>query len=404
VPVDPQQGGINGMKTSTTRPRVWFLLLVVLLALALVASACGDDDDDAASTTAAPTTTAAATTTAADGGGEMEACAPEDMWLLYSGRTLSNPYYGLVDQGAKCFAESVGLSGQYQFVASESDSAQQLSQVTSFLAAHAPCVAVSFDPHETSITPAILDAVQEAGAYATTQWSRPDDIQPGLGDYTNWAAHITFNGVNNGYDIAKIMFDEMGGVGNIVALQGVLDNQAAITRFQGLEKALEEYPDIVLLEDQTAGWSATEAQAITETWLAEYGDDIQGIWAGNDNMALGAIEALRAVGKAGTVPTVGVDAIPDALTAIEAGEMLATVNPDPPYQGSVGLAIPYYAATGQLDLTAVDTDTRSAFHNAPLISADNVAEFLGDVDCAKYEPAWQLDDIWSRVIGPDTYE
>ncbi len=333
----------------------------------------------------------------------MDACAPEDMWLLYSGRTLSNPYYGLVDAGSKCFAESVGLGSQYQFVESESDSAQQLSQVTSFLAAHAPCVAVSFDPHETSITPAILDAVEAAGAYATTQWSRPDEILPGV-DYEGWVAHITFNGVNNGYDIAVEMFEAMGGEGNIVALQGVLDNQAAITRFQGLEKALAEYPNIVLLEDQTAGWSATEAQAIVETWIAEYGDEIDGIWAGNDNMALGAIEALRAEGLAGVVPTVGVDAIPDALTAIQAGEMLATVNPDPPYQGSVGLALPYYAATGMLDPAAFPTETRAAFHNAPLINADNVDEFVGEVDCAKYAEAWALDNIWSRVIGPDIYE
>jgi ribose transport system substrate-binding protein len=121
-------------------------------------------------------------------------------------------------------------------------------------------------------------------------------------------------------------------------------------------------------------------------------------------MALGAIEALRAEGLAGVIPTVGVDAIPDALTAIEAGEMLATVNPDPPYQGSVGLALPFYAATGQLDPSAFPTETRAAFHNAPLINADNVADFIGDVDCAKYAQAWALDNIWSRVIGPDIYE
>lgn len=378
------------MRTSVSRLRSGIVpLFVLLLAVTLVAAACGDDD--------ATTTTGAATTTAAPGA----ACAPGDMWLIQSGRTLSNPYYGLVDAGSKCFAEAMGIGGQYQFVASESDSARQLSQITSFLAAHAPCVAVNFDPHETSISPSILAAVEEAGAYAVSQWSRPDEILPGDAGYTRYAAHMTFDGVDNGYQIAKAMFDSMGGEGNIVALQGVLDNQAAITRFQGLQKALAEYPNIVLLEDQTAGWSATEAQRITETWLAQYGDEIDGIWAGNDNMALGAIEALRAVGKAGIIPTVGVDAIPDALTAIQAGEMLATVNPDPPYQGSIGLAIGFYAATGQLDIASVPVGTRSAFHAAPLITADNVADFVGAVDCSVYAPMWQLANIWDRVQGPD---
>jgi ribose transport system substrate-binding protein len=384
------------MTTSTTK-RTWFVALAALLSLALVFSACGDDD---ATTTAAPATTAATTAAPETTEGMMDACAPEDMWLIQSGRTLSNPYYGVLDKGSKCFAAAMGISDQYQFVASEADSAQQLSQITSFLAAHAPCVSVNFDPHETSITPAILDAIEEAGAYGVSQWSRPDEILPGV-DYDNWVAHMTFDGVANGYDIAVAMFDQMGGAGNIVALQGVLDNQAAITRFEGLEKALAEYPDIVLLEDQTAGWSATEAQAITETWLAEYGDEIDGIWAGNDNMALGAIEALRAVGKAGEIPTVGVDAIPDALNAIVAGEMTATVNPDPPYQGSYGLALGYYAATGQLDVAAIDPSVRSAYHLGLLITADNVDEFLGEVNCDTYAELWALDNLWSRVQGPD---
>lgn len=378
------------MRTSVTKTGM--AVAVLLLVLGLIAAACGDDAEE--TTTTAAGTTAASTTAAAEG------CAPEDVWLLQSGRDLANPYYVIVDAGAKCFAESVGLGGQYQFVASEHDAARQLSQITSYLAAHGECVAVNVDPHETSILPQILDAVEEAGAYVVSQWSRPDDIMPG-GEYPHWVAHVTFDGVDNGYQIAKAMFESMGGEGNIVALQGVLDNQAAITRFQGLEKALLEYPNIVLLDDQTANWNAADAQAIVEGWLAEYGDEIDGIWAGNDNMAIGAIEALRAAGKNGIIPTVGVDAIPDALAAIQAGDMIATVNPDPAYQGSIGLAMGYYAAIGQLDPASIPDTQRSAFHQGLLVTADNVADFLGEVDCANYTDAWTLENLFSRVTGSD---
>ena len=57
-----------------------------------------------------------------------------------------------------------------------------------------------------------------------------------------------------------------------------------------------------------------------------------------------------------------------------------------------------------LDPTAFPTETRAAFHNAPLINADNVEDFNGEVNCAVYEDAFARDNIWSRVLGPDIYE
>jgi len=375
-------------------------LLPLFVVLALMGAACsaGGSTGTQAPTTAEPATaaptTAAPTTAAADNG-----IAIKDIHLVYSGRTLSNPYYVRASAGAQCFADSLGIGDNYQFLASEGDSAKQLSQITSVLAAYGPAVALNVDPHETSILPEILAEVEKAGAYIVTQWSRPDNIKPGDAEYPHWIAHVTFDGVDNGYQIAKIMFDIMGGEGNIVAIQGVLDNQAAITRFQGLQKALKEYPGITLLSDQTANWSATEAQTVMETWIAEYGDTIDGVWAGNDNMAIGAIEALRTVGRVGEVPVVGVDAIPDALTAIKNGEMAATFNPDPAYQGSIGLAMGVAAITGELDVASVPLEKRSAFHKGILVTADNVDQFMGDVDCGAYTDAWA--NLFGRAENPD---
>jgi len=378
--------------------------IALLATLTLIVAACSPSTSESttteaeqAGTAAAPDTTAAAPGTTEEAKDEV---ALEDIQLAYSGRTLSNPYYVQASAGAQCYADSIGIGDNYQFLASEGDAATQLSQITSLLAAYGSNVVLNVDPHETAILPEILKAVEDAGAYIVTQWSRPQDIKPGVDFNPNWIAHVTFDGVANGYDIAVAMFEEMGGAGNIVALQGVLDNQAAITRFEGLLLALSEFPDITMLEDQTAGWSATEAQTITETWLAQYGDGINGIWAGNDNMAIGAIEALRTVDLAGVVPVVGVDAIPDALTAIQNGEMVATVNPDPPYQGSIGLAMGVAALTGELDPNTIPADDRSAFHIGLLITEDNVDNFVGDVDCSAYEDEWA--DLFGRVLGPDS--
>ena len=70
----------------------------------------------------------------------------------------------------------------------------------------------------------------------------------------------------------------------------------------------------------------TRAKDVVQTWLAKYGNQISAVWAANDDMALGALEALRAAGLAGKIPVVGVDGIPEAIDAVIKGEMLATVS------------------------------------------------------------------------------
>ena len=381
----------------------WHLLLALLAVLSLIAAACGDDGDSAdggaeqsSSDDGDSSGGDSGDGDSGDNGGSSAAgeCAADEVSLVYSGRTLANPYYVAGDAGAQFFADSVGAP--YQFLASESDSAQQLSQIQAILAADGPCVALNVDPNETSIVPQILEAVEEAGACMVTQWSRPDDLSPL--DSENWAAHVTFDGVAGGEAIATALFESMGGEGNIVALQGILDNSAARTRFEGLKKALENFPGITLLDDQTAGWQIDEAQSVTEAWLAQYGDDIDGIWAANDGMGIGAVEALRAAGKAGDVPVVGIDATPEGLAAVESGEFVVTISPDAPYQGGIGLAICHQVLTGQLDITSVADGQRVAFHDDVLIGSNNVGDFTGDPNPANYEALWA--DPFSRANTP----
>ena len=100
---------------------------------------------------------------------------------------------------------------------------------------------------------------------------------------------------------------------------------------------------------QVANWSATEALEKTNAWLTQFGDEIGGIWAANDDMALAAVEALRADGRAGKVPVTGIDGIQLAVEAILKGEMAGTVAWDPFWQGGMGLSIGYQAKTGKFD-------------------------------------------------------
>src|SRR3954453_6247514 len=167
----------------------------------------------------------------------------------------------------------------------------------------------------------------------------------------------------------------MGGKGGIEALGGILSNIPAIDRKKGLDMALAANPDVKLLDFQVANWQATEALAKTNAWLTQYGDDIKGIWAANDDMALAAVEALRADGRAGKVPVTGIDGIQLAVEAILKGEMAGTVAWDPYWQGGMGLSIGCQAKTGKFDPAKEGHEHREFYGTGVTITAENAQSF-----------------------------
>ena len=257
------------------------------------------------------------------------------------------------------------------------------------------CTVINALPNGDSDTTPIVAAANKAEAWLVTQWNKPADLD--VTEYDRWVAHLTYDGEESGYQIAKAIFDEMGGKGGVIALQGILDTAAAQDRFRGLERALEEYPDIELLDEQTAEFDRATALEVTRTLLTQHGDAIGGVWAANDDMALGAVQALEAGGGADGVAVAGIDAVPEALDAIADGNMTATVSSDGPWQGAVGLAMGYCAATGELDVASVDADDRAFFAEQFLITADNVGEYT---DPKLDMEALSCDALFSRATGP----
>ncbi|HEU4678071.1 MAG TPA: sugar ABC transporter substrate-binding protein, partial [Terrimicrobiaceae bacterium] len=110
----------------------------------------------------------------------------------------------------------------------------------------------------------------------------------------------------------------------VAILQGEPGNLAAASRQKGIMEGLKARPDIKVIADQTSNWRRDKAMAITEDWLQAH-PQIDAILCHNDDSALGAIEALKAKGKAGKVMVLGVDGLPEALKAIEEGLMTGTV-------------------------------------------------------------------------------
>lgn len=324
------------------------------------------------------------------------ATANEDIVLVNAIRSLSNPYHANWAAGGELFAESVGM--EQVLLTDDGDSQKQLSQIKS-LVAGGKTIVLNVDPNTSSDAQAIVKAVTDAGGYVVTQWNKPDDFHPwDVGP--NWVAHISFDGTVGGYEIAKAMFEEMGGEGGIIALQGILDNVPAKQRFAGLQRALEEYPNIELLDVQTAEWDRNTGYEVTQTLLSKHGDAVGGVWAANDNMGLGALEAIKAAGLEGKVFVVGVDAVPEALDFVQNSDTtgyLATVSSDAYWQGGAALSLAYQAATGKIDVASLPKEKREFYGTQFLVTKDNVADFLQTPTLEVLQA--DFDDPFLRATG-----
>jgi len=321
----------------------------------------------------------------------------KDLVLVQAIRSLSNPYHAEWAKGGEMFAASVGLP--VQTLTDGGDSQQQLNQIKSVLSS-GKTVVLNADPNTTSDTQAIVRAAQDAGGFVVTQWNKPGGLTPEqVGN--SWVAHIGFDGNTGGYQTAKALFAGMNNTGGIIALQGILDDVPAKERFAGLQKAISETPGVQLLDQQTAHWTRNEAFQVTQTLLAKHAGQVKGVWAANDDMALGAIEALRGVGLAGKVPIVGAsDAVPEALGDIQAGNTgyVATVSTDAYWQGGAGLALAYQAATGKYNVAAASPANRSFYGKEFLVTKQNVADFLKTPSPADLAP--DFANPLGRNVGP----
>jgi ribose transport system substrate-binding protein len=153
-------------------------------------------------------------------------------------------------------------------------------------------------------------------------------------------AHIASDNVLGGAMAAKFIAEKLNGKGKVVELVGIPGTSAARDRGKGFETELQKYPGLELVAKQTANFNRAEGLTVMENLLEAY-PDIDAVFAQNDEMALGAIEAIKAAGKLGKIIVVGFDAIPDAIEAVKKGEMAATIAQQPFLMGQLAVQKAY---------------------------------------------------------------
>ena len=311
-------------------------------------------------------------------------------YIIVSVRGLDNDYYRDVMKGADLFAGSIGASDRVIKLFNGGNSEKQIRDFQLTLEKTGKNAIAYFDPNESATVSILAQIATQNHIYFATQWNKPENVWPW--DYNPyWVVHSTPNSVSDGYLIARTMFQSMGGKGKILAINGRPGNSTARDRFKGLKKALQEYPGIRLLESKPANWNRAEAAMLTMSWFSKY-SGIDGIWAGNDEMALGALEIMQEMGRAGKVKICGVDATSDAIHAIIAGKMLCTVSPDPHWQSGMSLSFAYHAYQGKLKPAELPEEKRAFFIQSRLITQKNAGKYLDEY--TNGSPAYNYDDLW----------
>ena len=309
-------------------------------------------------------------------------------------RGLDNPYHANYAVGAKELGKKLGLP--VDVLTSEANSQKQFADLKAEIAKTGGNMVVSVDPNEAPDVVPIAKMLEAAGVYWVNWWNKPPDVK--VQDYPHWVSHVAFDAVGQGYWNAKELFKSFKtpNKGKILAIQGMLANNAAIGRFQGLQKALEEFPDVKLLQWESAEWDTTKAYNATKALLAAH-KDVDGVWCANDNMAMGAIQALKEAGLAGKVLVTGTDGNPEAFDAIKAGTMASTEFQDARYQSYLGLTMALAAKEGKLDVKALPAKHRSWLIPGVQVNRENVDKFVNDF--IKNMPTYDVSDYYAKWSG-----
>ena len=146
---------------------------------------------------------------------------------------------------------------------------------------------------------------------------------------------------------AKWIGDQLGGRGEVGIIGGLPTNEVGRLRAEATESYLRRnYPNITVVGNQNGDWDRLRAMEIATIWLRQF-PNIRAIYAANDTMAMGVLEAVRAAGRMGQVLIIGCDGVSEALDSVRRGELSATVNNYPFFMGQVGVEMMLRVLSGQ---------------------------------------------------------
>lgn len=236
--------------------------------------------------------------------------------------TLNNPFFVDLKEGAEEAAAQLGLT----LIATDAqnDANRQLSSVEDLISRGVNILVIN--PVDSSAIVPAIRAANKAGVPVIT-------VDRGA-DGGTVVSHVASDNVAGGKMAGEFILELLGGKGKVVELEGIPGTSAARDRGTGFNAAIASYGDIKVVAKQEAGFDRAKGMSVMENILQAQ-PEINAVFAHNDEMALGALTAIRASGR--DIIVVGFDATDDAVKAVEEGRMAATVAQKPREMGKIAV-------------------------------------------------------------------
>ncbi|MEG0497986.1 MAG: D-ribose ABC transporter substrate-binding protein [Carnobacterium sp.] len=254
--------------------------------------------------------------------GVVEEKDSKDLVVGVSLSTLNNPFFISVKEGIVELAEEKG--SQVKVLDAQDDTSKQSNDVDDLIQQGVDILLIN--PVDSSaITPAV-EAANSAGIPVVTIDRSSEGGQV--------LTLVASDNVEGGKMAAQYIEEISGENAKVAELEGIPGASATNERGKGFNEYAKDTLDVV--DKQTANFDRAKGLTVMENMLQSK-PEIQAVFAQNDEMALGAIEAIQAAGKTGDIQVVGFDGTDDGLDAIEAGTLSATVAQQPEEMGKLAM-------------------------------------------------------------------
>jgi ribose transport system substrate-binding protein len=260
--------------------------------------------------------------------------AAQDLRIGLAVSTLNNPFFVDLKEGAESMAEEMGV--EILVVDAQDDAAAQLSSVEDLLIKQIDVLIVN--PVDGNAVVSAITAANDAGVPVIT-------VDRGA-EGGEVVSHIASDNVAGGEMAGDFIAEQLNEEGKVVELEGIPGTSAARDRGKGFNQAMDKYEGMEVIARQPAGFDRAEGMTVMENIL-QGNPEIDAVFAHNDNMALGAMEAIAAAGRSDEIMIVGFDAIDDAVAAVKAGDLAATIAQKPALMGEMAVETAVKVANGE---------------------------------------------------------
>ncbi|MCC6975950.1 MAG: sugar ABC transporter substrate-binding protein [Anaerolineae bacterium] len=258
--------------------------------------------------------------------------APPPLRIALVMKTLTNPFFVAMEQGARQAEKDLGINLIVKTAAQETAIEQQIKIVEDLITEKVKAIVIA--PGDSQKLIPVLKKAQDAGIVIINIDNRLDPtVAKNVG-----LINIPFVSVNNeagAYLSAKFVSDKIATPTQVAIIEGIRSAYNAQERKTGAERAFNENPNLSIVASETANWKIDEAYTVAKSTFEKY-PHIGAVFCANDMMALGVIEYLKE-SKRNTVLVAAFDALEEAKEEILAGRLAVTIDQQAGRQGYVGV-------------------------------------------------------------------